>query len=42
MTTGFLDILERSRTGKTVKKEDWDFEGVVMTTRSLVSKYEIK
>jgi len=42
MTTGFLDILEMSRTGKTVKKEDWDFEGVVMTTRSLVSKYDIK
>ena len=42
MTTGFLDILERSRTGKTVKKEDWDFDGVVMTTRNLVKKYDIK
>lgn len=41
MSVSLLEIMDRSQSGKTIKKNDWDYEGVVMTTRDLVKKYEI-
>jgi methylamine---corrinoid protein Co-methyltransferase len=41
MIHSYLDILDRARTGPEVKKTDWDFDTVVMTTRSLVKKYKL-
>ncbi len=41
MTISLLEILDRAQAGNTTKKEDWDFDGIVMTTRNLVNKYQI-
>ncbi len=42
MPLNYLDILERAHTGKSLKKENWDLDQVVMTIRRLVIKYGIK
>lgn len=36
-----LEVLERSDSGIPMKKEDWDFEQVVMKTRDVVKKYDL-
>lgn len=36
MPVSFLDVLDRAATGEPVKKEDWDFDRVVMPVRDLV------
>ncbi len=41
MMHAYLDILERARSGPEVKKADWDFETVMMTTRRLVKQYRL-
>lgn len=38
----YLDVIDRAKTGPTVKKDDWDFETVVMTTKKLVRKYDLR
>jgi len=42
MPIPYLDILERAQTGTPLKKDEWDFEQVTLTTRELVSKYSLK
>jgi len=42
MIYSYLDILERAKSGPQVKKSDWDLEHVVMPTRRIVRKYELK
>ncbi len=42
MPLNYLEILERAHTGTSIKKENWDLDEVVMTTRRLVKKYGIK
>jgi methylamine---corrinoid protein Co-methyltransferase len=42
MPVHYLDILERAQTGTPLKKDEWDFDRVTMTTRSLVKKYGLK
>jgi len=42
MIHSYLDILDRAKTGPEVKKSDWDFDTVVMATRSLVKKYRLE
>jgi methylamine---corrinoid protein Co-methyltransferase len=42
MKYNYLDIIERSNTGLKIKKEDWDLDFVVMTTRKLVKKYNLQ
>ena len=42
MIHSYLDILDRATTGPEVKKSDWDFDAVVMTTRGLVKKYKLE
>ncbi len=37
----FLEILDRAEHGKSMKKETWDFDQVVMNTKALVKKYDI-
>ncbi len=41
MPLNYLEVLERAHTGRPIKKENWDLDQVVMTTRSLVKKYGI-
>jgi len=41
MKLSLFEIIDRSQSGRTVKKDDWDYGGVVLTTRDLVKKYEI-
>lgn len=41
MINTYLDIIDRSQTGPVVKKNDWDLETVVMTTKKLVRKYNL-
>jgi methylamine---corrinoid protein Co-methyltransferase len=42
MPIPYLDILYRAQTGTPLKKEEWDFDQVTMTTRSLVKKHGLK
>ncbi len=39
MIHSYLEIIERSNTGQQVKKDDWDFDHIVIPTRTLVKKY---
>jgi len=41
MVPNYLELIERAYTGPVLKKEDWDFEQVALTTRRLVKKYQI-
>jgi len=41
MIRHYLDVVERGHTGKSVSKEEWDFEYIVMKTRDLVEKYDL-
>ncbi|MBI9045852.1 MAG: monomethylamine:corrinoid methyltransferase [Anaerolineaceae bacterium] len=42
MTPTYFEILERFENGKPIRKDDWDFEYILMTTRKLVKKYDLK
>ncbi len=42
MVKNFLEICERGFTGPRVKKEEWDFEYIVLTVQELVEKYDLK
>lgn len=42
MIYSYLDILDRAKTGQSVKKCDWDMDFVVLPVRRLVKKYRLK
>jgi methylamine--corrinoid protein Co-methyltransferase len=42
MIYSYLDILERAKTGAQVKKSDWDLEHVVIPTKRMVRKYDLR
>lgn len=42
MIYSYLDILERAKTGPQVKKSDWDLEHVVIPTKQIVRKYDLR
>ena len=42
MDKAYLDILQRSKIGPEVSKNDWDMAHVVLPTMSLVKKYDLK
>jgi methylamine---corrinoid protein Co-methyltransferase len=42
MPIHYLDILDRAQKGTHLKKEEWDFDRVAMTTRNLVKQYDLK
>jgi len=42
MIYSYLDILERAKTGSQVKKSDWDLEHVVIPTKRMVRKYDLR
>lgn len=42
MFRNYLELIERAYNGPAVSKEDWDFEYIVMNTRKLVKKYQLK
>ena len=41
MIHSYLDILDRSKTGQSVNKNDWDMDFVVLPVRQLVAKYHL-
>lgn len=42
MIFSYLDILDRAKTGPQIKKNDWDLEHVVIPTKQIVRKYDLK
>lgn len=42
MIYSYLDILDRAKTGPQIKKNDWDLEHVVIPTKQIVRKYDLK
>jgi methylamine--corrinoid protein Co-methyltransferase len=42
MSVNYLELIERAQTGPAIHKDEWDFEKVALTTRSLVKKYQIQ
>jgi methylamine---corrinoid protein Co-methyltransferase len=42
MKPSLLEILDRAQTGALLKKDEWDFEKIVLTTRKLVEKYDLR
>jgi methylamine---corrinoid protein Co-methyltransferase len=42
MPLNYLDILNRAQTGTPLKKDEWDFDQVTLTTRDLVKKFALK
>lgn len=41
MIRHYLDVVERGYSGKSVTKEEWDFDYILMKTRELVEKYDL-
>jgi methylamine---corrinoid protein Co-methyltransferase len=41
MKLDYLDIVNRSYTGKKITKDDWDYKYIIETTQEMVEKYEI-
>lgn len=41
MARPYLHLIERGQNGPVIRKEDWELDRVVMTTRRLVKKYKI-
>jgi len=42
MIYSYLDVLDRAKTGPQVKKSDWDLDHVVIPTKQMVKKYDIR
>jgi methylamine--corrinoid protein Co-methyltransferase len=42
MIDSYLDIFERAKSGPQVKKSDWDLDHVVIPTKRIVRKFDIK
>ena len=42
MINSYLEIIDRSKTGPEISKNDWDMEQVVLPTMSLTRKYDLK
>ena len=42
MIYSYLDILDRAKTGPQVKKSDWDLDHIVIPTKRVVRKYDLK
>ncbi|MHB8134622.1 MAG: monomethylamine:corrinoid methyltransferase [Anaerolineaceae bacterium] len=42
MIYSYFDVIDRSNSGPQVKKADWDMEHVVLPTRAVVKKYDLK
>jgi methylamine---corrinoid protein Co-methyltransferase len=42
MPLNYLEILNRAQTGTQLKKDEWDFDQVTLTTRDLVRKFGLK
>ena len=42
MIYSYLDIFERAKTGPQVKKSDWDLDHIVIPTKRVVRKYDLK